>query len=151
MKRMFVLCIQWAATCPITPPLPLPSLASPLPLPCPSPNPSPSPPPCPSLLPLPYPSPIPSPPQYSLPLELLNDVTMPGWMAVVERVVSRPTPPECCKVPEEEQLNTEWWKAKKWATRVLWRIFEQLVGVWCINTVPVLRNYTYMSAVGIVV
>ena len=80
----------------------------------------------------PIPSPVPSPLQYSLPLKLLNDVTMPGWMTMVEAVVSRPTPPECRKVPEEEQLNTEWWKAKKWATRVLWRIFEQLVGVQCI-------------------
>ena len=43
-------------------------------------------------------------------------------MTVVEAVVSCPTPSECRKVPEEEQLNTEWWKAKKWATRVLWRI-----------------------------
>ena len=86
------------------------------------------------------PSPFPPPLQYSLPLELLNDITMPGWMTVVEAVVSRPTPPECRKVPEEEQLNTEWWKAKKWATRVLWRIFEQLVGVQCISTVFVLRS-----------
>ena len=86
----------------------------------------------------PIPSPVPSPLQYSLPLELLNDVTMPGWMTMVEAVVSRPTPPECRKVPEEEQLNMEWWKAKKWATRVLWHIFEQLVGVECISIVFVL-------------
>ena len=91
-----------------------------------------------------HPSPAPPPSQYSLPLELLNDVTMPGWMAAVEGVVSRPIPVECRKVPEEEQLNTEWWKAKKWATRVLWRIFEQLVKVNCITTVAVLGNYNNM-------
>ena len=84
------------------------------------------------------PSPIPPPLQYSLPLELLNDVTMPGWMTVVEAVVTHPMPPERRKVPEKKQLSTEWWKAKKWATRVWWRIFEQLVEVQCISTVFVL-------------
>ena len=72
---------------------------------------------------------IPSP-FFSLPLPLPHFSTPFCWnslmtsqcrgvMTVVEAVVSRPTPPECRKVPEEEQLNTEWWKVKKWATRVL--------------------------------
>jgi hypothetical protein len=62
--------------------------------------------------------------QYSLPLELINDVTLPGWIAAIQTVVSKPEPLICQSVDPDDKPRTEWWKCKKWAMRILWRLFE---------------------------
>lgn len=43
------------------------------------------------------------------------------------QIVDRMVPPEANNVDEDERSDTPWWRCKKWATKILFRIFEKFV------------------------
>lgn len=84
--------------------------------------------------------------QYHLPLSLLNENTIPGWMQILHSIIDRNEPKvslscdplvingcqnsgcyqECTEIQdEEERAKHEFWKSKKWALSIIVRIFER--------------------------
>lgn len=83
--------------------------------------------------------------QYHLPLSLLNENTIPGWMHILHSIIDRDEPKvsascdplvtvvkmvvanqECTEIQdEEERAKHEFWKSKKWALSIIVRIFER--------------------------
>lgn len=63
--------------------------------------------------------------QYVLPLEIISKEVFSQWLEIITQVVDRPVPPEANAVDEDERPDTPWWKCKKWATKILYRIFER--------------------------
>ncbi|XP_041111080.1 importin-8 isoform X1 [Polyodon spathula] len=63
--------------------------------------------------------------QYSLPLQLVNNHTMTQWMEILRDVIDRGVPPETLKLDEDDRPDLVWWKCKKWALRIVTRLFER--------------------------
>lgn len=63
--------------------------------------------------------------QYVLPIEFITKEVFAQWMEVIRQIVDRPVPPKANAVDEDERPDTPWWKCKKWATKILYRIFER--------------------------
>ncbi|XP_030629161.1 importin-8 isoform X2 [Chanos chanos] len=63
--------------------------------------------------------------QYSLPLHLVNNTVMTQWMEILRAVVDRSVPPETLEVDEDDRPELVWWKCKKWALRIITRLFER--------------------------
>lgn len=61
--------------------------------------------------------------KYNLPLDLITKEIFSRWMEILRRVVAQPVPEHTMKVDETERLNLPWWKCKKWAIHVLYRLF----------------------------
>lgn len=47
------------------------------------------------------------------------------WMIICRNVVERSQPVDEIDSDEEEQLNSPWWKAKKWALHICVRTFQR--------------------------
>eukprot|EP00794_Sanderia_malayensis_P018281 gene18281-20104_t len=62
--------------------------------------------------------------QLHLPLEIINQDNFPQWMGIFKTIIDRPLPEIAQKWDEDEQPSP-WWKSKKWAVTVLFRIFER--------------------------
>uniref|UniRef100_A0A0C9RDD3 Ipo7_0 protein n=1 Tax=Fopius arisanus TaxID=64838 RepID=A0A0C9RDD3_9HYME len=66
--------------------------------------------------------------QYSLPLDLISKEVFSQWMDVVRQVADRPVPRSLTNGPdldEDERAELPWWKCKKWALHILYRMFER--------------------------
>uniref|UniRef100_A0A670YMV4 Importin 8 n=1 Tax=Pseudonaja textilis TaxID=8673 RepID=A0A670YMV4_PSETE len=63
--------------------------------------------------------------QYALPLQLVNNQTMTQWMEIFRTVIDRSVPPETLQVDEDDRPELVWWKCKKWAFRIVARLFER--------------------------
>lgn len=63
--------------------------------------------------------------QYSLPLRLINTSVMTQWMELLRQVMERNVPAETLEVDEDDRPELAWWKCKKWAMRILTRVFER--------------------------
>ncbi|XKL59631.1 hypothetical protein PGB90_000647 [Kerria lacca] len=63
--------------------------------------------------------------QYVLPLEIISKEVFSQWMQIIIQIVDRMVPPEANAVDDDEKPDTPWWKCKKWATKILFRIFER--------------------------
>lgn len=63
--------------------------------------------------------------QYSLPLRLINTTVMTQWMELLRQVMERDVPAETLEVDEDDRPELAWWKCKKWAMRILTRLFER--------------------------
>ncbi|XP_066600372.1 importin-7 [Prorops nasuta] len=65
--------------------------------------------------------------QYTLPLDLLSREVFSQWMDVIRQVADRPVPPETNNpdLDDDERAEMAWWKCKKWALHILYRIFER--------------------------
>ncbi|XP_060535459.1 importin-7 [Cylas formicarius] len=63
--------------------------------------------------------------QYILPLELITKETFAQWMEVCRQVVERAVPPAAFQPDEDERADLPWWKCKKWALHILFRMFER--------------------------
>uniref|UniRef100_A0A8C6THJ1 Importin 8 n=1 Tax=Neogobius melanostomus TaxID=47308 RepID=A0A8C6THJ1_9GOBI len=63
--------------------------------------------------------------QYSLPLRLINTSVMTQWMELLRQVMERDVPAETLEVDEDDRPELAWWKCKKWAMRILTRVFER--------------------------
>lgn len=48
-----------------------------------------------------------------------------GWTFALLGIVQRPVPLECQQVELEERGKTVWWKCKKWALKIIDRIYER--------------------------
>ncbi|XP_034942293.1 importin-7 [Chelonus insularis] len=65
--------------------------------------------------------------QHSLPLDLISKEVFSQWMDVIRQVADRPVPPETNNpdLDEDERAELAWWKCKKWALHILFRVFER--------------------------
>ncbi|XP_015259779.1 PREDICTED: importin-8-like [Cyprinodon variegatus] len=63
--------------------------------------------------------------QYSLPLQLINNAVMTQWMEILRAVMDRDVPAETLEVDEDDRPELAWWKCKKWALRIITRLFER--------------------------
>lgn len=65
--------------------------------------------------------------QYSLPLNLISREVFSQWMDVVRQVADRPVPPETniSDLDDDEKAELSWWKCKKWALHIVYRMFER--------------------------
>lgn len=64
--------------------------------------------------------------EYHLPLSLLNENTIPGWIHILHAIIDRDEPKECAEIQDEEdRAKHEFWKSKKWALSIIVRIFER--------------------------
>ncbi|XP_061617784.1 importin-8 isoform X1 [Phyllopteryx taeniolatus] len=63
--------------------------------------------------------------QYSLPLQLINNSVMTQWMEIFRAVMDRGVPSETLEVDEDDRPELAWWKCKKWALRVITRLFKR--------------------------
>ena len=63
--------------------------------------------------------------QYSLPLSLLTKDVFTQWMELFRQVVDRDVPNETNSIDADERPELAWFKAKKWAVRILTRLFER--------------------------
>uniref|UniRef100_A0A668VI24 Importin N-terminal domain-containing protein n=1 Tax=Oreochromis aureus TaxID=47969 RepID=A0A668VI24_OREAU len=64
--------------------------------------------------------------QYSLPLQLINNTVMTQWMEILRAIMDRDIPAETLEVDEDDRPELAWWKCKKWALRIITRLFERL-------------------------
>lgn len=62
--------------------------------------------------------------QYSLPLELITREMFSQWMEICRQVAAQPVP-DCSHLDEDERPEFPWWKSKKWALRIMVRMFER--------------------------
>ncbi|MED6252737.1 Importin-8 [Ataeniobius toweri] len=63
--------------------------------------------------------------QYSLPLRLINNAVMTQWMEILRAIMDRDVPVETLEVDEDDRPELAWWKCKKWALRIIIRLFER--------------------------
>ncbi|KAF7268557.1 importin-7 msk [Rhynchophorus ferrugineus] len=63
--------------------------------------------------------------QYILPLDLISKEAFAQWMEICRQVVERPVPPAALQPDEDERPELPWWKCKKWALHILYRMFER--------------------------
>lgn len=63
--------------------------------------------------------------QYTLPLDLIGKDMFSQWMEVVRAVADRPVPEQTTQVEEDERHDLPWWKCKKWALHIMYRMFER--------------------------
>lgn len=63
--------------------------------------------------------------QIYFPMGLVNLDTLSQWLGLFESVLQKPVPEESLQVEEEDREQLSWWKAKKWAAKVLCKIFER--------------------------
>uniref|UniRef100_A0A3Q3WKQ5 Importin N-terminal domain-containing protein n=1 Tax=Mola mola TaxID=94237 RepID=A0A3Q3WKQ5_MOLML len=59
--------------------------------------------------------------QYSLPLQLINNTVMTQWMEILRASIRA----ETLEVDEDDRPELAWWKCKKWALRIITRLFER--------------------------
>lgn len=63
--------------------------------------------------------------QYTLPLDLISRDAFTQWMEICRQVAERPVPPSALQPDEDERPDLPWWKCKKWALHILYRMFER--------------------------
>lgn len=63
--------------------------------------------------------------QYTLPLDLITKELFSKWMEICREVVDRPVPEQTNQVDEEYRIDLPWWKCKKWALHIMYRMFER--------------------------
>ncbi|KAM4881890.1 importin-8 isoform 2-T3 [Thomomys bottae] len=63
--------------------------------------------------------------QYALPLQLVNKENMTTWMEIFRTILDRTVPPETLQIDEDDRPELVWWKCKKWALRIVARLFER--------------------------
>ncbi|XP_076310776.1 importin-7 msk isoform X2 [Tachypleus tridentatus] len=63
--------------------------------------------------------------QYFLPLELISKESFAQWMEVFRAIVDQPVPEATNQIDDDEKPDLPWWKCKKWAMHILFRVFER--------------------------
>lgn len=58
-------------------------------------------------------------------LQILSTDQFAKWMHLFLGIVEREVPMECNTLPEDERAETIWWKCKKWAMKIIQRVFER--------------------------
>lgn len=62
--------------------------------------------------------------QFTLPLDLISREVFAQWMEICRQIVDRPAP-DSTHIDVEDRPDLAWWKAKKWATHIMVRMFER--------------------------
>uniref|UniRef100_U5EWH1 Putative nuclear transport receptor ranbp7/ranbp8 importin beta superfamily n=1 Tax=Corethrella appendiculata TaxID=1370023 RepID=U5EWH1_9DIPT len=62
--------------------------------------------------------------QYALPLEVITKEIFAQWMEICRQILDRPAP-DSSNIDDEERPSLPWWKAKKWASHIILRMFER--------------------------
>ncbi|XP_012566342.1 importin-7 isoform X1 [Hydra vulgaris] len=62
--------------------------------------------------------------QLHLPLNLINQNNFPQWMGLFKVVLEKPVPSDV-QVDDDERPQLSWWKAKKWALTIIFKVFER--------------------------
>lgn len=63
--------------------------------------------------------------QYTLPIDLIGKEMFSQWMEIVRAITDRPVPEQASQVEEDERHELPWWKCKKWAMHIMYRMFER--------------------------
>ncbi|CAD5229107.1 unnamed protein product [Bursaphelenchus okinawaensis] len=63
--------------------------------------------------------------QFSLSTDVLTAEDFGHWLALFVKIVERDIPAEVEQVDVEERDETIWWKCKKWALKIIERVFER--------------------------
>lgn len=63
--------------------------------------------------------------QLHLPQNIINQNNFPQWMGLFKIVLEKPVPEASLQYDEDDRAQLSWWKAKKWAVTVLYKIFER--------------------------
>lgn len=63
--------------------------------------------------------------QYFLPTNVISQQNFPQWMVLLQTVVDRPVPQAAMEHDEEDRPRLAWWKVKKWAMKIMCRVFER--------------------------
>ncbi|KAL3110544.1 hypothetical protein niasHT_020015 [Heterodera trifolii] len=63
--------------------------------------------------------------QFTINLQILSMDQFSKWLHLLLAILEREVPNECNTLPEDERAETLWWKCKKWAIKIIQRIFER--------------------------
>ncbi|CAJ0955968.1 unnamed protein product, partial [Mesorhabditis belari] len=64
--------------------------------------------------------------QFSLNMDMLPVEVLDQWLEAIKEIVVRPVPAEAATVDDkDEAAQMIWWKAKKWACKILERVFDR--------------------------
>jgi hypothetical protein len=63
--------------------------------------------------------------QFILPLDVLDNNAIVNWVEICNVILLRPIPDHVEQIDKEERPELSWWKVKKWAIRILNRIFDR--------------------------
>ncbi|XP_045465095.1 importin-7 [Harmonia axyridis] len=63
--------------------------------------------------------------QFILPLDIITKETFTQWMEICRQVIERPVPPQAFEPEEDDRPDLPWWKCKKWALHIIYRMFER--------------------------
>ncbi|KAI4803046.1 hypothetical protein KUCAC02_006605 [Chaenocephalus aceratus] len=58
-------------------------------------------------------------------VQLINNTVMTQWMEILRAIMDRGVPAETLEVDEDDRPELAWWKCKKWALRIITRLFER--------------------------
>jgi len=62
--------------------------------------------------------------QYALPLDTISNDMFEKWMAICCQILDRPAP-DLSNLDDDDKLESPVWKAKKWSTHIMSRMFER--------------------------
>uniref|UniRef100_A0A914H6Q5 Importin N-terminal domain-containing protein n=1 Tax=Globodera rostochiensis TaxID=31243 RepID=A0A914H6Q5_GLORO len=63
--------------------------------------------------------------RFTMNLQILSINQCTKWIHLFLAIVAREVPSECDALPEDERAETVWWKCKKWALKIIQRVFER--------------------------
>uniref|UniRef100_A0A183BZY4 Importin N-terminal domain-containing protein n=1 Tax=Globodera pallida TaxID=36090 RepID=A0A183BZY4_GLOPA len=63
--------------------------------------------------------------QFTMNLQILPIDQCTKWFHLFLAIITREVPSECDALPEDERAKTVWWKCKKWALKIIQRVFER--------------------------
>ncbi|XP_059055104.1 importin-7 [Achroia grisella] len=63
--------------------------------------------------------------KYILPLELITKEMFTKWMEILRSVMVQPIPELFPQMDDDVRAELPWWKSKKWAIHILYRLFER--------------------------
>lgn len=63
--------------------------------------------------------------QFILPLDVMDNNAIANWIGVCNLILTRPVPDHVEQIDKDERAELSWWKVKKWAIRILNRIFDR--------------------------
>ena len=63
--------------------------------------------------------------QFFLPTNVISEQNFPEWMMLLQAVVDKPVPAAAMEHEEDDRPRLAWWKVKKWAMKIMCRVFER--------------------------
>uniref|UniRef100_A0A1I8A6K9 Importin N-terminal domain-containing protein n=1 Tax=Steinernema glaseri TaxID=37863 RepID=A0A1I8A6K9_9BILA len=63
--------------------------------------------------------------QFSMNTDMFNIDSFNHWVEIFRRIIERPVPAEVDQLDDAEKTETVWWKCKKWALKIMNRIFDK--------------------------